>query len=56
MLKKEIEDKSRKLTKYKSLSEIPGFPFDSFQKFKEEIRENKYTIGVDYSAATESVF
>ena len=54
MFKKEIEDKLRKLGKHKSLSEMPGFPFDSFQKLKEEIQKNKYTIGVDYSAATES--
>ena len=48
-----IENKFRGLSKWKSVSEMPNFPFDSFEKLKDAVQESKYTIGIDYSAATE---
>ncbi|MBI5417526.1 hypothetical protein HZA55_06215 [Candidatus Poribacteria bacterium] len=49
-----IEVKLRELNKLEYVSEISGFPFDSFQKLKDAVHKNEYTIGIEYSAATEA--
>jgi hypothetical protein len=47
------EDKIRSLCKLKSLNDIPGLPFKSFDELKVAVYEGTYAIDVSYPAARE---
>lgn len=47
------QEKIRTASKWNSVADIPGFPFDSFDHLKEALNNGTYTLGVDRGRARE---